>query len=278
MRTFRKFRNFHNCRQVFHVRLEPSFYFRDPEMMKVAKEITYGGAKKQFSDLIYNRTDLYDGLIYDLIQTMAKKANFTPHFQLIQASNLIPYNNQSFKDGFTITQGVIMKDESLGYHFTNPFTVVNNIYAITPSESYSNYEKMFFAFDRITWIFLAIVFSATSGIIIIVNNMPKEIQDTVYGKGVMLPSYNTLGAFFGISQVVLPQRTFSRILLITFVMFCFLLRLYYQGMLFDMITMDMKRPLPETLDDLRERGYTVVISKESEMYFEHKAILNGRKG
>ena len=139
-----------------------------------------------------------------------------------------------------------------------PFAIENHYLLITPSELYTNYEKLFFPFDQTTWILLTLTFSIAFAVILVVNQLPRWIRNYVYGDGVEMPAYNMVGIFFGIGQVRLPRHYFSRTILILFVWFCLIFRTCYQSMMFEFTTSDMQKPLPETLEDLFEHNYTIV--------------------
>jgi hypothetical protein len=90
---------------------------------------------------------------------------------------------------------------------------------------------MLLPFDEETWLYLNILLAFTFITIFIVNQMPQFVQDEFYGKGVNTPAVNSLMAIFGIGQSKLPQNNFARILFINFVVFCFIMRTAYQGMI-----------------------------------------------
>jgi hypothetical protein len=72
------------------------------------------------------------------------------------------------------------------------------------------------------------------------------------------PAYNALGIFFGISQLQLPRESFSRFILLLFIWFCLIFRTCYQSMMFEFMTSDMQKPLPASIEDLRDMNYTIV--------------------
>jgi hypothetical protein len=127
----------------------------------------------------------------------------------------------------------------------------------TPPDPYTNYEKMILPFDSDTWMYLIVVFCLSFLSIFIINQFPKAFKDLVYGKNVKMPSFNVLGAFFGIGQTKLPDNNFGRIILIFFIIFCLVMRTAYQGVFFEMFTSEMRRKPPETYLDLKERNYTL---------------------
>lgn len=76
-----------------------------------------------------------------------------------------------------------------------------------------------------------------------------------------MPAHNAVGIFFGIGQTKLPEEYFSRFLLLLFIWFCLMFRTCYQSKNFEFITSDMRKPMPETFEDLAYWNYTIFAAK-----------------
>lgn len=100
----------------------------------------------------------------------------------------------------------------------------------SPPDSYDNYEKMLLPFDVPTWICFCLVFVFSFLGIIVINKQKKSVKDIFFGEGVKWPSFNVIGAFFGIGQTKVPESNFGRIMLMNFIIFCLLIRTAYQGL------------------------------------------------
>jgi hypothetical protein len=131
------------------------------------------------------------------------------------------------------------------------------------AQSYTSYEKLLLPFDFTTWCFLLITFFSAFAIIFIIDLMPVFLHSIVYGKGVKMPMLNVLRTFFGIAQARLPEGNFSRIILMSFILFCLVIRTAYQGVFFELLTTDMRKPQPETVDDLFSRNYTIFAANDA---------------
>jgi hypothetical protein len=90
----------------------------------------------------------------------------------------------------------------------------------------------------------------------ITNNWFCSLSDVIN------PAYNALGIFFGISQLRLPRESFSRFVLLLYIWFCLIFRTCYQSMMFEFMTSDMRKPMPESIDDLRKMNYTIVVDRD----------------
>jgi len=143
------------------------------------------------------------------------------------------------------------------FRYSNTFVDLRVSLYVTPAEAYTPYEKLLLPFDMLTWILLVMTFLIAFCVILIVNKLRKVIQNLIYGHNVQHPSYNVIGAFFGISQTRLPKKDFPRFLLALFLMFCLIFRTCYQNKLFEFMTSEPRRAPPKIRSDLIDKNYTV---------------------
>ena len=137
---------------------------------------------------------------------------------------------------------------------------------VTPGEPYNIYEKLLLPFDEATWICLMITFLIAFFTVFVINLFSEKVRELFYGKGVRTPTLNIMSTFYGISLNVVPQRNFPRILLMVFISFCLIIRTCYQSKLFEFMTTLMRRPPPQSLDDLFMRNYTIYTYENYEYY------------
>jgi hypothetical protein len=166
-------------------------------------------------------------------------------------------------------------DKNLAYSAaTALFTMDRLVFAISEAECYTSYEKILLPFDELTWYLLTATFGFAFGAIFVVSRLSKRWQDIVYGEGVRVPALNVLGTFFGIAQTHLPTTFFARAILILFIGFCLIFRTAYQGVFYELMTTDMRKPQPKTFNDLIERNYTIVGVKSFFVYLAHQHQIN----
>ncbi|CAG9807509.1 unnamed protein product [Chironomus riparius] len=239
-----KFKQFHGC--MLTVGLRPSYMMTN----------------------IYRFGSQPFGPIVDLFKAMAYVGNFTYNYQLYlylpdENNKLVKENIP--KDGTVIEpnaafQIAVLKSSPLLYkeiHFLTSFHEEKVSFLIAPSEPYDSYEKLLFPFDFWTWIYLLVIFECSFLSILIINWLPVKIQDLVYGENVMTPALNVGAIFFGMSQTQVPFKSFPRIILITFIFFCLVMRTAYQGVLFEMIAADIRKPPPRTIAELFANNYSI---------------------
>jgi hypothetical protein len=202
----------------------------------------------------FTETAKLSGIFVEINEIIAKKANYTPNYQLtfdgLPLTKRGKYINNSFNYMITTLYS--------SYHLGQVFSNREFLMALTPSEQYTNYEKVLFPFDVTSWILFGLFFGMTLVAIAITNRLPQETQLIVYGADIKTPTYNVVGAFFGIAQMRLPRENCPRILLTFFIYLCLIFRTCYQGRMFDFMTSNMQRPAPETMEDLYNRDYTIM--------------------
>jgi hypothetical protein len=201
----------------------------------------------------------------DFFELMAQRGNFVSTYQLsssdLKAKKLVPRKLLNFSYMvwydviFLIGPNYISQRNII--HQTTTFDEYEEGFVITPSQSYNSYEKMILPFDAMIWTFLIITFAVAFLSIFIINYASRAIQDMIYGENVTSPALNLVAIFFGIGQTRLPIENFSRIILMVFILFCLIIRTAYQGVQFDMMTRDMRKPLPKTISDLVDMGYVI---------------------
>jgi hypothetical protein len=208
------------------------------------------------------------GFQFDFFDLMARRGNFVTFFQVkyneydgpanvpnVTIPDIFPYSNFDFEPDIYLT---VDTHHGTNYHTTTTFDENVLGFAITPSEAYNSYEKMILPFDEMTWTYLIITFSCAFLFIFFMNYASKNIRSLIYGEDVNTPAFNVVAIFFGIGQTRLPLENFSRIILIIFIIFCLIIRTAYQGVQYDMLTKDMRKPLPKTIADLVDMGYVIL--------------------
>lgn len=222
-----KFKNYHGCIIT--------------KMVEYYKDFTYENAYGNF-----------DGVLIELIDGMAGKGNFIAEFVLLDTEML-------FAEYMQMNLVISTNSDTLKYgHIVSYFLDETISFLLSPSESFSSYEKLFLPFDETTWILTLVVFLYAFLTIPTINMLSEKLQVIIYGKFVSTPAFNVIGTFFGIGQQTLPDDNFPRILLMTFIIFCLIIRTAYQSLLFEYVAIDIRKPVPSTIDELVQNNYTIV--------------------
>ncbi|KAG5668717.1 hypothetical protein PVAND_016645 [Polypedilum vanderplanki] len=184
------------------------------------------------------------------MEIVAEYANFTLNF------TLIPVNNSQLE----IRAGFITFHYK--YSITSFYQTVNLGLIVTDGELFTDYEKLLLPFDKTTWILLIGTFFVKFMIIFIVNqNKSGQLQKIIFVKGINFPALNVVSTFFGIPQARLPKNSFARFVLMMLIIFCLIIRTAYQGVLFDYMNSDMRKPRAKTIDEVFEKNFTILSHK-----------------
>jgi len=214
-----------------------------------------------------NQEKSKNGLIPQTFIDISKKYNFHPKFQRFNVEN-----ESRAEVCFNIFRMTSVMDMMM--HFTVSFLEIRDVILATPEDLYTPYEKLWLPFDVFTWKLLFFVFLLTFAVILVINQLPKAVQEIVYGENVHKPALNVMSAFFGIAQYKVPKKYFPRCLLIIFVYFCLIFRTCYQSRFFVFMTSEPRRPPPKSIEDLRDRNYTLYTNLETD--FVDKMIAEDR--
>ncbi|KAG5681325.1 hypothetical protein PVAND_010772 [Polypedilum vanderplanki] len=143
--------------------------------------------------------------------------------------------------------------------FSTPLVMV-----LPPNRRFTSLEKLVQPFHWIIWFFLLITFLAGFFVIILINFKLKYFKFLIYGENISSPTLNMIAAIFGLSQPKLPKKNFARILLMSFLLFCLIIRNTYQGLLFKFLQSDGRHKGIQSLEEIFKQNFTIYIY-ESEM-------------
>ncbi|KAG5668447.1 hypothetical protein PVAND_016387 [Polypedilum vanderplanki] len=226
LRKFQRFQNFHNCTLKVCI----LFYFY----------------RNKFTDEIYNEE-------IAIMNEVGKKLNFRPNFSEYY------HITEELKEKCYTTIGPTVYLKFWIFKISAIFFMEHYGTLITPGEFYDSYEKLLLPFDEMTWLMLILTFAIAFIVILIVNQMPQKVKNLIYGKKIATPAFRVVATFYGISQQKLPDSNFARLLLLIFIWFCLIIRTAYQGVFFEMMTTDMRKPPLKTLEEVFAKNYTVLM-------------------
>jgi len=145
---------------------------------------------------------------------------------------------------------------------------------IPPGDLYTSFEKVILPFDVETWISLVITIMSAVGTILIINRFSSTVKTIFYGLKVQNPIFNITRGFFGIGQTTLPDGSFARLILVSFLFWCLVIRTAYQGKLFEFTTTAIRKPEMRTLEELRNNNFTLYLPGRYE-YFKKLDFIKG---
>ncbi|KAG5671269.1 hypothetical protein PVAND_001475 [Polypedilum vanderplanki] len=262
LENFDHYRNFNGCLLKFRAELNNLLYFKKHKMLGFLSSLS----KDRFQNFVTSEKPKLNGLVNEIVELMAKSSNFTPHFTVflpdLDERPPIFISLSNYKTSLDLSQILLygnIQNNSDMFQTFRPFTTEEYYFLLSHNDLYSNYEKLLFPFDFLTWVFLLFTFGLTFGTIFILHYCPKLFKTIIFGKGINKPAYNALGIFFGISQLRLPKESFCRVILIIYIWFCLIIRTCWQSKMFEFMTSDMRKPLPASIEDIRKMNYIYVV-------------------
>lgn len=126
---------------------------------------------------------------------------------------------------------------------------------IPPGAPYTSFENLFRPFSLILWIVVVTVISCACLFIFISKLQTKMIQDWIFENDVKNSYYNLLMIVVGGSIAKLPKKNFPRMLIMTFVIFCLVMRTLYQSRMFDYLQAGDNKRMVSSVQEMAERKF-----------------------
>ncbi|KAG5671333.1 hypothetical protein PVAND_001536 [Polypedilum vanderplanki] len=258
LENFDHYKNFYGCLVRFFVQYR---YWYDIENHTKYYELKQKN-DKIFEMKVRGENLKFPGIMFELSSLMAKKGNFTTYHTPsgISGSKSYFYYIRNYKynwnDALEFHIRILTLEKQ--WHYSPPINRVKYYYLLSFNDYYSNYEKLLLPFDDLTWFLLLFIFGLSFIIINVLKFAPERIRILIYGRDVTRPGYNALGIFFGISQLKLPNESNCRLIWLLFIWFCLIFRTCWQSKMFEFMTTDMRKPLPDSFEDFLSMNYTVV--------------------
>lgn len=138
------------------------------------------------------------------------------------------------------------------------------VFVVPPGNFLGFFEKILKPFDLIVWILLLLIFSAAIVVMFLLDWKLQYFRPFFHEQGTGSSIMNFLAAILGLGQSNLPTRNSPRIVLLTFLIFCLILRNVYQGLLFDLMTSDGRHKEVQTIQELIDKEYTILMYEAAE--------------
>lgn len=149
------------------------------------------------------------------------------------------------------------QESNRSYLISFPFIYDKLVFYIPPGEPYTALEKMFLPFQVEFWIAIAVTLSLGFAAIQVINLTPIKVQRFVYGREIKTPTMNLISIFLNGGQFKTPGRNFSRFVLMLFVLWSLIVRTCYQSELFKFIQADLRKSVPDTIDELFTNNFSL---------------------
>lgn len=146
-------------------------------------------------------------------------------------------------------------DSSTGY-FSDTVAFV-----VPPGKDLTAIEKLYYPFSVPVWGLVGTILLLGIIVILVIKHQSTDIQEFIFGTQVKTPIINMFAAFIGGTQQVLPKRTFSRFLLIKFLIFSLVIRTVYQGLYYQLLKSNKRHEEVQSVDEMFAKDFKFYVGK-----------------
>jgi hypothetical protein len=108
--------------------------------------------------------------------------------------------------------------------------------------------------------------------IIFTDKSPQKIRKYFYDKNEKFDYNMIFIIIIGDGSSNLPRKSSTRLIVMSFILFCFVLRSAYTSEMFNFLQSGANQPSIDSLEDLNKRGYTFNVPDYFEFYISLKEI------
>jgi hypothetical protein len=116
--------------------------------------------------------------------------------------------------------------------FTQSYFSTSLMLIIPRGAPLSAFQKLFRPFKLPVWYSVIGFFVVISIAVLVIKRQSKRVQILFFDRNINAVVMEMLVVFFGSSQHMLPRRNFPRILMMTFALYCLVMRTVYTGSMF----------------------------------------------
>lgn len=224
----------------------------------------------------------------EIINTLSQALNFKLAIDLIDGD--IPWGYLYENGTGTGAIKKLLNDETdiiLGDYFLkldrlkffdsiNPYFESQFVYIIPPPSKLSSFEKLFQPFNFHVWITVLVCYLIGTLFILAVNRLSQKARRLIFGHETTSPLTNMFLILLGSSQTIVPSNNFPRLLLMTFVIFCMVIRSIFQGSLYRFLQSDGSRSQVGSVDEMRAEKFDFHIGKSFENMISETSSMYSR--
>lgn len=116
--------------------------------------------------------------------------------------------------------------------FTSAYYSLSLMMMIPRGAPYSALQMLLRPFKPTVWIYFTVFILMTFVAVAAIKRRARNVQFIFFDRNINSPIVGMVVIILGGSQSILPRRNFSRLLMMSFVLFCFVLRTSYEGSIF----------------------------------------------
>jgi ABC-type amino acid transport substrate-binding protein len=234
-----------------------------------------------------NKRELKNGTIefygsdIKIISELSKKLNFNlkifsePRWgDFYENGSSTALINAVYKRAYDLAAGwfFISSRKAKNLDFAQPYFFVPIVVIVPPGAPYSSLENLIRSFSPLLWVgfFTSTLIFILS--IIFTDKSPQKIRKYFYDKNEKFDYNMIFIIIIGDGSSNLPRKSSTRLIVMSFILFCFVLRSAYTSEMFNFLQSGANQPSIDSLEDLNKRGYTFNVPDYFEFYISLKEI------
>nr|NP_001345693.1 ionotropic receptor 7e precursor [Aedes aegypti] len=140
------------------------------------------------------------------------------------------------------------------------------VFAIPAGRLYTPLEKLLRPFESKMWIAIGLCISLAVVAVICIEN--SDLKHYFLDKDGDHPIINLINIVFGNSILTSTEKCSARVVLFSWIYYCFVVRSVYQSLLFQYLQQEQRWPQVETIDDIEKEKLTYYMSEVDVRFFE----------
>lgn len=196
----------------------------------------------------------FKGIYGDMIALFGERHNAT-----IRRITKISNELQMYSIDLIISFSFDFRNEKFPYHITPSVYQHDIVFIILRKNKFTPEEKLILPFDCWTWYLIIATILIGYLMILVIYQMPKYVQNFVFGKFNRIPSLTMTQIFFGIGLTQPPERNFARFLFMWYTLFCLIIRTAYQSKMYDFLQYDQRPSYVETVQEVLDKKFPVAL-------------------
>lgn len=150
------------------------------------------------------------------------------------------------------------------------------LFIVPPGRPYTSIEKFLQPMDKWIWFCLGAELFIGGFVLIFLKYTKKRIRNFIIGRNNRIPFFNMFAIFSGNSSTYLPNRNFSRTILMIWILSSLIVRAAYQDSLFHFMQKETSVNQHYTLSSLIKENFTFHVPQSSVRYFDELTEIQKR--
>lgn len=134
-------------------------------------------------------------------------------------------------------------------------------FVVPPGKHYTQVENFARVFDQITWVLIFSVLLLIGTSVLVLSFLSKRVRIYAFGDRYENAFMDFFATIFGSTLSSLPNTNMPRLIILEFVLFCFLIRSLYQGSLYNFLQSGAQGDPVQSIDEMVSKGFTFFMLK-----------------